>query len=147
VWRNFIVLLHTIILFIPIAIFFGITPHSGALLALPGLAVLYLNLAWVGIVIAVLSTRFRDVPQIVSSVMQIAIFATPVMWPVSTLKGNTLIADINPLYHWLELIRGPLIGTMPSSTSWVSSIGSVLVGVVLAMLLLRRASRRIVYWL
>jgi ABC-type polysaccharide/polyol phosphate export permease len=79
--------------------------------------------------------------------MQIAIFATPVMWPVSTLKGNTLIADINPLYHWLELIRGPLIGTMPSSISWVSSIGSVAVGVVLAMLLLRRASRRIVYWL
>jgi ABC-type polysaccharide/polyol phosphate export permease len=147
VWRNFIVLMHTIILFIPIAIIFGISPHFTTLLALPGLAVLYLNLVWIGLVIAVLSTRFRDIPQIIASIMQIAIFATPVMWPVSSLGEQTLIADINPLYHWLELVRAPLIGRVPSTSSWVSSIGSVVIGTVLAVLLLRRASRRIVYWL
>jgi len=147
VWRNFIVLMHTIILFIPIAIIFEISPHVTTLLALPGLAVLYLNLVWIGLVIAVLSTRFRDIPQIVASIMQIAIFATPVMWPVSTLGEQTLIVDINPLYHWLELVRAPLIGGVPSTSSWVSSIGSVVTGTVLAVLLLRRVSRRIVYWL
>jgi len=147
VWRNFIVLMHTIILFIPIAIIFGISPHFTTLLALPGLAVLYLNLVWIGLVIAVLSTRFRDIPQIVASIMQIAIFATPVMWPVSTLGEQTLIADINPLYHWLELVRAPLIGSVPATSSWLSSIGSVVIGTVLAVLLLRRVSRRIVYWL
>jgi ABC-type polysaccharide/polyol phosphate export permease len=147
VWRNFIVLMHTIILFIPIAIVFRIFPHFTTLLALPGLAILYLNLVWIGLVMAVLSTRFRDIPQIVTSIMQIAIFATPVMWPVSTLGENTLIVDINPLYHWLELVRAPLIGGLPSTSSWVSSIGSAVVGTVVAVLLLRRASRRIVYWL
>ena len=145
--RNFIVLMHTIILFIPIAIFFRISPHFTALLALPGLAILYINLVWVGLILAVLSTRFRDIPQIVTSVMQIAIFATPVMWQVSNLGEKTLIADINPLYHWLELVRGPLTGALPSTSSWIASIASAVLGTALAVLLLRRASRRIAYWL
>lgn len=147
VWRNFIVLMHTIILFIPIAIFFRISPDFTALLALPGLAILYLNLVWTSLIIAVLSTRFRDVSQIVSSILQIAMFATPVMWEVHNLRKTPLIADINPLYHWLELVRGPLIGALPSTFSWIISIGSAVLGMVLAVLLLRRASRRIVYWL
>jgi ABC-type polysaccharide/polyol phosphate export permease len=147
VWRNFIVLMHTLVLFIPIAIFFRVSPHFSMLLALPGLAILYVNLVWIGLIIAVLSTRFRDVPQIVTSVLQIAIFATPVLWQVSNLRGHTLVADINPLHHWLELVRGPLIGELPSSFSWLASIGSAVVGTALAVLLLRRASRRIVYWL
>jgi ABC-type polysaccharide/polyol phosphate export permease len=147
VWRNFIVLMHTIILFIPIAIFFRTSPHFTALLVLPGLAILYINLMWVGVILAVLSTRFRDVQQIVTSVMQIAIFATPVMWQVSNLGEITLVADINPLYHWLELVRGPLIGALPSTSSWIASIASAVLGTVLAVLLLRRASRRIAYWL
>ena len=147
VWRNFIVLMHTLVLFIPIAIFFRVSPHFSMLLALPGLAILYVNLVWIGLIIAVLSTRFRDVPQIITSVLQIAIFATPVLWQVSNLRGHTLVADINPLHHWLELVRGPLIGELPSSFSWLASIGSAVVGTVLAVLLLRRASRRIVYWL
>jgi lipopolysaccharide transport system permease protein len=147
VWRNFIVLMHTIILIIPIAIFFRNSPHFTALLALPGLFILYINLVWIASIIAVLSTRFRDVPQIVASVMQIAIFATPVLWQVSSLRGQTLVAEINPLYHWLELVRGPLSGALPSTSSWIISIGSAVLGTVLAVLLLRRASRRIAYWL
>ena len=102
---------------------------------------------WVGLVLAVLSTRFRDIPQIVTSVMQIAIFATPVMWQISNLGEKTLIADINPLYHWLELVRGPLTGVLPSTSSWIASIASAVLGTALAVLLLRRASRRIAYWL
>jgi ABC-type polysaccharide/polyol phosphate export permease len=79
--------------------------------------------------------------------MQIAIFATPVMWQISNLGENTLIADINPLYHWLELVRGPLTGALPSTSSWIASIASAVLGTALAVLLLRRASRRIAYWL
>jgi len=146
VWRNFIVLMHTIILYIPIAIFFRILPDFAALLVLPGLAILYINLVWVGLIIAIFSTRFRDIPQIVASVMQIAIFATPVMWQVSNLRGKTLIADLNPLYHWLELVRGPLTGELPSTSSWIASIASAVLGITLAVLLLRRVSRRIAYW-
>ena len=147
VWRNFIVLMHTIIVYIPLAIFFKISPHLTTILVLPGLAVLCINMVWIGLVLAVFSTRFRDVPQIITTILQIGMFATPILWPVSSLGERTLIADINPLYHFIELVRAPLTGGSPAAVSWIVAIGSAVVGTLAALLLLRRASRRIVYWL
>jgi lipopolysaccharide transport system permease protein len=93
-----------------------------------------------------LNTRFRDVSQIVDTVLQIAIFATPIMWTASALNQYELVAELNPLYHWIELVRAPLLGEAPSASSWTTSIAMLLVGALLAMLLLRRTERRIVYW-
>ncbi|MBV8565632.1 MAG: ABC transporter permease [Methylobacteriaceae bacterium] len=147
VWRNFIVLLHTIVLIVPIWIIFGMTPGLNSLLVVPGVALVYLNLAWAGIVVAILSTRFRDIPLIVATALQVTMFATPIMWPVSSLGDYTLIADANPFFHLIELVRAPLLGNAPAPLSWTVAIGLALVGPVFAALLMRRASRRIVYWL
>ena len=83
-------------------------PSRAILLAVPGLLLLCINLAWLGLFLAILSTRFRDISLIVATVVQIAIFATPIMWPVSTVGENTLIVDINPVYHVIDLGRMPI---------------------------------------
>lgn len=147
IWANFIVLLHTIIIIVPIWIWFRHWPGAAALLALAGVAVIGLNLLWVGLVLAVLNTRFRDVAQLVETVLQIAVFATPIMWPVSALGDHTLVADLNPIYHLIELVRAPLQGQAPEALSWIVAIAAGFAGCVLAALLLRRVERRIVYWL
>jgi ABC-type polysaccharide/polyol phosphate export permease len=77
----------------------------------------------------------------------VMMFATPIMWPVSTLGGITWIADVNPVYHLIEVIRAPMLGENPAALSWIVSIGMFVVGSICAMLLFRRVSRRIVYWL
>jgi ABC-type polysaccharide/polyol phosphate export permease len=148
VWGHFIVLLHTIIIIVPIWIYFHHWPDSTALLAIPGLFVIILNLVWVGVALAVLNTRFRDVLQIVETVLQITVFATPIMWPVSALGNDRrFIADINPMYHLIELMRAPLLGEAPSTLSWLVALGVAAAGLLLTALLLRRVDRRIVYWL
>jgi ABC-type polysaccharide/polyol phosphate export permease len=116
-------------------------------MAIPGLLVIGLNLVWIGTALAVLNTRFRDVAQLVETALQIAVFATPIMWPVSALGGREFIADVNPIYHLIELMRAPLLGDMPSTLSWLVAVGVAAVGLVFAALLLRRVDRRIVYWL
>jgi ABC-type polysaccharide/polyol phosphate export permease len=146
-WRNFIVLLHTIILIVPIWMIFGVVPWDTMLLAIPGLALVYITQVWFGLVIAILSTRYRDVPQIVQTGLQVMVFATPIMWPVSTLGDNRLVADLNPAFHLIELIRGPLTGNLPAPLSWEVGIALALLGPVLAGILFRRSARRIVYWL
>jgi lipopolysaccharide transport system permease protein len=147
VWGNFIVLLHTIIIIIPISLYFHQWPQPVALMALPGLLVIGLNLAWVGLFLAILSTRFRDISQMVDTVLQIAVFATPIMWPVSTLGDKTFLADANPIYHLIELVRAPLLGHPPETLSWIVALGGAATGFLLVALLLRRVERRIVYWL
>jgi ABC-type polysaccharide/polyol phosphate export permease len=147
VWGNFIVLLHTIIIIIPISLYFGHWPQPVALMAIPGLMLLGLNLVCGGILLAIFNTRFRDVSQIVETVLQIAVFATPIMWPISAVGDRAFIAEINPLYHLIELVRAPLLGQAPAITSWAVALGAAAAGLLLAALLLRRVERRIVYWL
>ena len=147
VWRNFIVFLHTVVILIPVAIFFKVEPTLVALYALPGLFLVWLNQIWVAMVLAILSTRYRDLLPIVNTAVQIAMFATPIMWPVSTLNGDTLIADINPIYHVVELVRAPLLGSPPATLSWLVAGGMAIVGCTAATALLVRTARRIVFWL
>jgi ABC-type polysaccharide/polyol phosphate export permease len=145
--RNFIVLLHTIVIFIPVSLVFALKPNLAILLALPGLALLCVNLAWVELVLAILSTRFRDVSLIVATLVQVTLFATPIMWPIETLEDHRFIAYINPVYHLLELVRAPLLGTPPEAMSWMVAAGMAIIGWLVALALFNRVSRAIVFWL
>ena len=147
IWRNVIVLMHTLVLLIPISLIYAIWPGPVTLLAIPGLALVFINQIWIGILLAVISTRFRDIPPIVASLVQIMMFATPIMWPVSSLGNATLLADINPVHHLIEIVRAPLLGQVPDTLSWIVTGAMAVVGMLFAAVVLRRASRLIVYWL
>jgi ABC-type polysaccharide/polyol phosphate export permease len=147
VYRNFIVFLHTIVIFVPVALYFSVDLGTVSLLALPGLALVYINQLWVTMVLAIVSTRYRDIQQIVTTAVQIMLFATPIMWPVETLGKATIIAYVNPLYHLIDIVRAPMLGHAPSALSWIVVIACAIVGWTLAALLLGRASRRLIFWL
>lgn len=145
--RNFIVFLHTIVIYIPVAIYFSVVPTPMSLLVLPGLLLMILNQIWVTTVIGIFSTRYRDILPIVATMIQLMMFATPIMWMTGTATNLQFAADINPAYHLIEIIRAPLLGTAPQPLSWMVAIGMVIVGWVLAAALFVRTARRIVYWL
>jgi ABC-type polysaccharide/polyol phosphate export permease len=147
VLRNLIVFMHTIVIFIPIAFIFRIVPNSTTLFVLPGFFLVCVNVTWVAAILAILSTRYRDMPPIVTPCVQIMLFATPIMWPASSLNSAAIIAEINPLYHLIELVRAPMLGMAPEVQSWLISGGLAIVGSALAIALLVSKSRRIVFWL
>ena len=146
-WRNFIVLMHTIVIFIPVSLVFALQPNASILLALPGLVLVCVNLAWLELILAILSTRFRDVPLIVATLIQVTMFATPIMWPVEALGDRRFIADVNPMYHLIELVRAPLLGTTPAPLSWMVATGMAVAGWIVALAMFNRVCRSIVYWL
>jgi ABC-type polysaccharide/polyol phosphate export permease len=145
--RNFIVFLHTIVIFIPVAIYFKTTPDWKALLAIPGLFLVIVNTTWVATVLAIISTRYRDVQPIVGTIVQLMMFATPIMWSVSSLGGETIVAEVNPVYHLIEIVRAPMLGAAPEFRSWLVAGGLAAAGSLLAAGLLISKSRRIVFWL
>src|SRR5262249_48052213 len=118
-----------------------------ALLAIPGMLLLCLNVVWIGFVIALLTTRFRDVPLIVANVLQVVFFATPILWKANTLGDHPSMAEFNPVYHMIEVIRAPLLGGQPELLSWLVAAAVIVVGSTAATALFRRVSHRIVYWL
>jgi ABC-type polysaccharide/polyol phosphate export permease len=147
IYRNFIVFLHTIVIFVPIAVYFRIMPDWNMLLALPGLFLVVVNAAWVATFLATFSTRFRDVQPIVATTVQLLMFATPIMWTASSLGNARIVAEINPIYHLIEIVRAPMLGQAPEWQSWLVAGGFAVAGSLLAAGLLVRKSRRIVFWL
>lgn len=147
IWIAFIVLLHTVVLIIPIMMLTPIDLAWVNLLVVPGLALVFLNQLWVAAVIGVLSTRYRDVVQLITTAVQIFMFATPIMYPASALGEAHFVATFNPFYHLVSLIRDPLLGQAPSLLSYEAVVGLCIVGYIAAAYLLGRAKRRLVYWL
>ena len=147
VCRNFIIFLHNAVVFVPVAIIFSVNPGLHGLMAIPGLALLCLNLSWVALSLSILNSRFRDLQPIVTTFVQIMLFVTPIMWPLSTLGEATYIAEINPLHHLIDIVRAPLLGKSAEVSSWLVAVALVFAGSAASMWLLRRASRRLVFWI
>jgi ABC-type polysaccharide/polyol phosphate export permease len=147
IWRSFIVFLHTVVLIVPIAIIFHMDVGLGSLLAIPGMFLVVLNQIWLSIVIGLVATRFRDIAQLVATAIQILMFVTPIMWPVSAIRGARFIADVNPFFHLIELVRAPLLGEVAEPLSWIVVLAMCVIGYGLAAVTLTRAHPRLVYWL
>jgi ABC-type polysaccharide/polyol phosphate export permease len=148
--RNFIIFLHNIPILLPIIALFHETAKINlcTLMLIPGLLLIYLNGLTYGLTLAMLGARFRDISQIIKSLIQVVFFVTPVMWSPDILPpAKRFIATLNPFYAFIEFIRDPLIGKVPSLTSWLIVFAVTLLGFFISFKLFSRYRSRIVYWL
>jgi ABC-2 type transport system permease protein len=56
------------------------------------------------------------------------------------------IAEFNPLFHYLEIIRAPLIGQDQRAYHWYIVLGFTVAGWLLAIHALRKYRARVPYW-
>ena len=146
-YQNVIIFLYQSLVYVVVAIIFGIDPGAHALLALLGFCLILVNAGWVGLLLGVLATRFRDIPEIVNNVVRIAFFLTPILWMPDMVGRRTEFLDLNPFYHFIELIRAPLLGNDPQDLAWGVALAAALLGWIATFLLYARFRNRIVYWL
>ncbi|CAO3460120.1 O-antigen export system permease protein RfbD [Azospirillum argentinense] len=147
-WRNLIIYAHNIVIFAGVALVFGIWPGiGGILLAFAGLGLLLVNAGWIMLLCGMVCTRFRDVPPIVASVIQLLFFVTPVMWKPELLGERRYLMALNPLYHLIETIRAPLLGQLPGWENWAVGLLFAAAGWALTFVLFARFRKRIAYWL
>jgi ABC-2 type transport system permease protein/lipopolysaccharide transport system permease protein len=146
-WRHAIIFGHNFLVVIVVVVLIKGWPSYVFLLVIPGIVLLGLNLMWVVLILSIIGARFRDIQQMVNTLMQVLFFITPIFWPIELLGARRWIAEINPLYYFIELVRAPLLGQAPSLASYVISILLTFAGSVVALLFFARFRNRIVYWL
>jgi lipopolysaccharide transport system permease protein len=146
IWRNLIILAHNLVILAVVAWYFELSITWGWLLAAIGFAVMLGNVAWMGVLLAIFCARFRDLTQIVASAFQLAFFLSPVLWEPSLLKSHYWLADFNPLYALIEIVRGPLLGKAVPWHLWSLALAFFAVGTALASAAFVRYRARIVYW-
>ena len=147
--RNLIVFFHNLLIFPIVCLCVQKGINWNIFYFILGLVILTLNLLWISLLLAVICTRFRDMTQIVGSLLQIAFYVTPIIWMPSLLpaRASVMLLDPNPVYHLLAIVRDPLIGLSPSLMNWLVSAGLSLIGSLFSLLLFNKYRARISYWL
>jgi ABC-2 type transport system permease protein/lipopolysaccharide transport system permease protein len=119
-----------------------------SLLALPGLFLLFINGVWVVTLLAFVCARYRDVELIVRNLLQLAFLITPVFWNYEQIATNRrFVVSYNVLFHFIDIIRSPLLGHQPSPKSYVVVLAVTVVGYAAAFATYRHMRRRLAYFL
>jgi lipopolysaccharide transport system permease protein len=147
--KNLITFGHNLGIIVIVMVVFGIVPTLSTLWFVPGLALVTAVIYVVSTVSATVSARFRDIPPIISSVLTLSFYLTPIIWMPDSLPAEfrNIVLTWNPFYHLMELIRSPILGSAPSGLNWGFSLGIFAVLGLFAWWVSRKYSWKIVYWL
>jgi ABC-type polysaccharide/polyol phosphate export permease len=146
--RNAVVFLHNLAILPPLFLIYHVPVGWTLLLALLALALIMVNGIWVGLLLGTICARFRDMPQIIGSLIQVVFYLTPVMWRPSQLPDRlSWLTNFNPFQSFLDIVRDPLLGELPPLLAWKVAGAVTLVGFAVATLFFSRFRARIVYWL
>jgi lipopolysaccharide transport system permease protein len=144
--RNLLVLAHNVVVIVGVFAAFALRPHAGAMLALPGVVLWLADSVAICLLLGAVCARFRDVPQIIGSVMQIAFFVSAIMWTPEQIGGEALWLQLNPFFALMELVRGPLLDHLPAAITYASALGWSAGLLLLSGFVFTRTRGRIAFW-
>jgi lipopolysaccharide transport system permease protein len=131
------------VLLVGLMLVYGLTP-SPAVLLIPFLGVLVvLAVLGVGILLAAVNVRYRDVQSGVPLLVQLWLFASPVAYPVTLVpEAYRDLYAINPMVSILGLFRWATIGTTPPTLGMVAvSTASLALLLAVGLSYFRRTER------
>lgn len=145
--RNLIIFLHNLLAFVPFMLYLGITPQWRWLAAIPGVALILLAAIPTAFLLGTLSARYRDMQQMIASIVQLLFFMTPIFWKAELLKDRAYLADYNPFQVLLEVVRRPIVEGIPSVETY-AKVGVLIVFLyLLAAPFFARYRRRLAFWI
>jgi len=124
------------VILIVMMIYFGVYPNIMAVF-LPLLVLLMmLTASGVGMFLAALNAKYRDIRYTITFLIQFWMFASPVVYPVSMIPEQyRLIYAINPMAGIIEGFRSALLGTVafPTRMLLISTLVSVVLFIIGAL--------------
>ena len=111
---------------------YGISLSAGALWAVPAILTLTVFLTGTALIASAVQVRFRDMGMALPLLLQLWMFATPVVYSLSSVpKSLRFLYDLNPLVGIMETFRGALLhGEAPD---WVLLTKSLSVSLVVTV--------------
>ena len=147
IWKNVLIFMHNFVVLLVVIVFFKVPLNVHTLLFIPGFIVLTTLLAFSSLLTALLGTRFRDIPPIISSLIMVVFFVSPITWDPNMIGKTSLIVKCNPLYYMLDLVRSPLLGNCPDLMSWVVCFIILIVTFLVSFCSFYRCRTAIPFWI
>ncbi|OYV40097.1 MAG: hypothetical protein B7Z80_05530, partial [Rhodospirillales bacterium 20-64-7] len=83
--RNVLILGHNIVVIVAVFVIMGTVPDQLSFLLVPAFGLWLVDAFALCLLLGILCARYRDIPPIVSSIMQVAFFVSPVIWSPTVL--------------------------------------------------------------
>jgi len=148
IYKNTIVLAHSLVIIVVLIVAFGVPVNWYLLEIVPAFGLTWIGMVWLGYIIAMTCVRYRDIIQVITTWLMVLFFVTPVMWKPDFLPPQYhLITELNPLAQFLEILRNPFLGQPVSSYAWLSTAAIALGGGFIALAVIGRYQRRIIFWM
>lgn len=145
--RNLIIFLHNLLAFVPFMVYLGIWPEWRWLAAIPGVALILLAAIPTAFLLGTLSARYRDMQQIIASIVQLLFFMTPIFWKAELLRDRSYLADYNPFQVLLEVVRRPIVEGIPPVETYAKIAVLIVFLYLLAAPFFARYRRRLAFWI
>jgi ABC-2 type transport system permease protein len=154
IWRQVLFFLHNLVVYVVMLVVFPQHLHWSDLSAIPAFALLVVNGAWAALFLGIFTTRFRDLAPIITSIVQLAFFLTPIVWVYAdflhssnhAIAERAQLAELNPFLHFVEFLRRPMLGQPQELRFWVVVLCITVAGWALTLFALRRYRSRVSYW-
>lgn len=144
--RNVLVLAHNIVVIVAVFAWFDTWPGMVGFASLIGLVLWFIDAIAACLLLGALCARFRDIPPIVGSIVQIAFFLTPIIWRPELIGEGAKWLVFNPFYPLLSIVRDPLLNEMPNAAIWITAFGWSGLLIICAGLLFARVRARLAFW-
>lgn len=129
VFKQIIIFIHNLSIYILILIFLNneIFNFNYFLLIVPGLLIFFLCSIFLVGILAPLCAKYLDFGFMVSNFVYILFLVSPVFWDPSILNGKKMFIQFNPIYHFISIIRDPMLGRLPETNSYIICISITLI--------------------
>ena len=139
---------HAFLPMVLISFYFALPDIGNIWLVIPGLCLIFSAAVPIGYILSVICTRYRDFANLVHAVMGVVFFLTPVIWVPEMATGfREWVLFLNPFFHFIELVRDPLVGQPIDGLNWVVSFLIGITAWISAYLLFNFYGRRVLIWL
>jgi ABC-type polysaccharide/polyol phosphate export permease len=125
----------------------GWRPGASAVLAIPAFALYLINAVWLQYLLGLFASRWRDIAHLMGALTKVLLIMSPVMWVYHERTGLVReIADANPMTHFIEILRGPIMGEPVANFSWAYALAATFVGLAVTTIAGGIMRRRLPFW-
>lgn len=133
VFTNFVDFLIASGVLIILMIYYGFAPHLSGLFMMPLLLLItFASSTGLGLFLASINVKYRDIRYILPFFIQLLIFVSPVIYPAGILGKYTILFGINPIAGVISTARTVLFGI--TQVSWLSLGFSISISVILLLI-------------
>jgi ABC-2 type transport system permease protein/lipopolysaccharide transport system permease protein len=148
IYKALITLVHNAITVICVFLWFRVSINFNILLFIPALLLTIITGFYTAYIVGMLCARFRDFQHILTNVITIAFYITPVFWKENIIpEGSRWVMHYNPFSHFLLILREPLLGRVPPFENWLICLGITALLAIIGSYVINKYRNNLIYWL